>query len=161
MNLIKNGTRALALLICLQTFHAYAAEPAPLSPKDNVRNAILTFRENPLSPRGGAAGEFVRSFAQKDDSVIVRITQKVAPFSNDLRLGEEIRTVLLDAFVVGNVEAQLLRDEKKDHPEAGVEEVIETYQQVKKKTPTLVIPEVEKFIELKKQGKLEEYLAAP
>ncbi|MGH7939176.1 MAG: hypothetical protein ACRD5Z_15340, partial [Bryobacteraceae bacterium] len=110
-------------------------------------------------PRGRAAGEFVRNFAEKDDSTIVRITPKVAPFVNDLKLGEEMRTVLLDAFVVGNVDAQFLRDEKKDNPEAGVEAVIETYQELKKKSPTLVIPEVEKFIELKKGGKLEKYLA--
>ena len=129
--------------------------------KEMARNAITVFRQDPLSPRGRAAGEVVRRFAEKDESVIVQIDAKVVPFTNDLKVMQEDRTLLLDAFVVGNVDAQFLRNEKKDDSYSGVTEMIETYRAMKKQNPAVNIADVEKFIEMDKHGELKKYLATP
>jgi hypothetical protein len=153
---------SLALsIIVFVAFHSRAAEPDVLVTKDTVRNAIAAFRQDPFSPRGRAAGEVVRRFAQKDDSVIVQITPKVVPFINDLKIPQEDRTLFLDAFVLGNVDAQFLRNEKKDDPYSGVTEMIETYKQMKKRNPAANIPDIEKFMEMEKHGELKKYLATP
>ena len=138
-----------------------AAEPAvPLS-KDMVRGAIAIFRQDPLSPRGRASGEVVRSFAGKNDSVIVQVNPKVAPFLTNMTIPSENRTLLLDAFVVGNVDSQFLHNERKDDPYAGLSEVIQVYRQMQKRDSTLSLPEIENFIELEKRNELKNYVASP
>jgi len=154
-------TSLALIIIVLVAFHSHAAEPEVLVTKDMARNAITVFRQDTLSPRGRAAGEVVRRFAEKDDSVIIQITPKVIPFINDLKVMQEDRTLLLDAFVVGNVDAQFLRNEKKDDPYSGVTEMIEVYKQMKKRNPAVNIPDVEKFVEMEKHGELKKYLATP
>ena len=144
----------------LLTVQLPAAEPIPIS-KDTTRNAITVFRQDPLSPQGRAAGEIVRSFAEKTDVVLLKITDKLVPFQTNGSLVPEDRTLLLDAYIVGNVDSQLLRNEKKDDPYAGVSEVIQTYRQMQKQTPTLQLPEVENFIDLEKRGELKQYVASP
>ena len=118
MRLMRKTSLALSIIV-LVAFHSRAAEPEVLVTKDMARNAITVFRQDPLSPRGRAAGEVVRRFAEKDESVVVEISGKVVPFINDLKVMQEDRTLLLDAFVVGNVDAQFLRNEKKDDPYSG------------------------------------------
>ena len=146
--------------LILLTGQLPAADPIPIS-KEKARDAIMVFRQDPLSPQGRAAGEIVRSFAEKSDLVLLKITDKLVPFQTNLSLVPEDRTLLLDAYVVGNVDSQLLRNEKKDDPYAGVSEVIQTYRQMQKQTPTLQIPEVENLIDLEKRGELKQYVASP
>jgi hypothetical protein len=138
-----------------------AAEPqSPLS-NEAVRTAIATFRQNPSSPEGRAAGEVVRSFAEKTDTVIVKMSDKVTPFVNNPQLLTADRTLLRNAFIVGNVDSQLLRKEKKDDPYAGVSEVIHTYREMQKRNPTLKLEGIENFIELEKHGALKTYVNLP
>ena len=146
----------IALAVC-----SLAAEPGLPISKETVRSAIALFRQDPLSARGRAAGEIVRTFAEKNDEVIVQITPKVAPFLSNIKIPRENRTLLLDAFVVGNVDSQFLHNEKKDDPYAGVSEVIQIYRQVQKREPALRLPEIENFIELEKRGELKKYVDAP
>ena len=160
MRLMRKTSLALSIIVFV-AFHSRAAEPEVLVTKEMARNAITVFRQDTLSPRGRAAGEVVRRFAEKDDSVVVEITAKVVPFINDLKVMQEDRTLLLDAFVVGNVDAQFLRNEKKDDPYSGVTEMIEIYKQMKKRNPAVNIPDVEKFVEMEKHGELKKYLATP
>lgn len=129
--------------------------------KENVRNAIGIFRQDPTSQRGRAAGEIVRRYAEKSTDVILTITPKLAPFLSDIKIPPDDRSLLLAAYMVGNVDLQLLRNEKKDDPYAGITEVIETYRQMKKQNPGLSIPDIENFIELEKRGELKAYVASP
>src|SRR5882724_1828627 len=71
------------------------------------------------------------------------------------------RTTLTAAFFVGNVDAQLLRGEKKGNPYAGELQVIETYRQMQKQNPKLRIAEVERFVELQRRGELKRYVNSP
>jgi hypothetical protein len=67
-----------------------------------------------------------------------------------------VRSTLTAAFLVGNVDAQLLRGDKKDDPYAGLLRMIDTYRQMQRKNVKLKIPEVEKFIDMEKHGKTED-----
>jgi hypothetical protein len=140
---------------------APAAEPESPISNEAVRAAIATFRQNPLSPEGRAAGEVVRSFAEKTDTVVVQMSDKVTPFVNNPELLTADRTLLRNAFIVGNVDSQLSRKERKDDPYAGVSEVIHTYREMQKRNPTLKLAGIENFIDLEKHGELKTYVNSP
>ena len=140
--------------------HAPAADVGVPISKEDVRTAIRIFRQAPATPRGRAAGKVVQSFAEKNDSIIIFITPKVVPFLTNVKIPHEDAALLLDAFIVGNIDSQLLRNEKKDHPYDGVLEIIETYRRMQKRDPSVRIAEVEKFIELEKRGELKQYVGA-
>lgn len=161
MQFVTKPSLLIGGIVILVAFSSGAAEPgAPIS-KETVRSAIALFRQDSLSRRGRAAGETVRIFAEKDDSVIVNITSKVVPFLTNVKIPHEDRALLLDAFVVGNVDSQFLRNERKDDPYAGVSEIIQVYREWKKREPALSVPEIENFIELEKRGELKKYVASP
>ena len=73
MRLMRKTSLALSIIVFV-AFHSRAAEPEVLVTKEMARNAITVFRQDTLSPRGRAAGEVVRRFAEKDDSVVVEIS---------------------------------------------------------------------------------------
>jgi hypothetical protein len=151
-------------VINLLAFSLHGAEPAALETlvtKEMARNAIAIFRQDPLSPRGRAAGEVVRRFAEKDDSVVVQIDGKVVPFLNNVKILEADTRLLLDAFVVGNVDSQFLRNERKDFPYDGVAEVIQVYRRLQNAHAIQSVPEIENFIEMEKRGELKKHLASP
>lgn len=148
-------------IINLLAFCSYGAEPEALVTKEMARNAIAFFRQDPLSPSGRNAGEVVRRFAEKDDSVIVQVNPKVVPFMSNVKITPEDRKLLLDAFVVGNVDSQFLRNERKDAPYDGVSEVIQIYRQLQNARSIQSVSEIENFIELEKRGELKKHLASP
>ena len=150
----------IAGAILLLVVHLPAADVGMPISKEEVRNAITVFRQAPASPRGRAAGKMVQRFAEKNDSVIVYITDKVVPFLSNVKIPHEDRALLLDAFFVGNIDSQLLRNEKKDHPYDGVLEVIEVYRRMRARDPVVRIAEVEKLIDLEKRGELKQYVGS-
>lgn len=148
-------------LIAMLVVCSPAAEPESPINKEAVRNAIKTFRDNPLSPEGRAAGELVRTFANKDTSVLVQITPKGAPFINNPKMLTAERTLFMNAFIVGNVDSQLSHNEKKDDPYGGALEVIHVYREMQKRDPTLNLAGIENLIQLEKRGALKNYVLVP
>ena len=138
-----------------------AAEPTPPVTAEAVRSAIQTFHEDPLSLKGRAAGELVRTFAEEDTSVLVQFTPRVAPFLNNPTMLTADRTLLMNAFIVGNVDSQLSRKEKKDDPYRGALEVIHVYKEMQKRDPTLNLPGIENLIQLDGRGELKDYVLVP
>jgi hypothetical protein len=148
-------------IIILFAISSLVADPAVPITKETARNAIVAARQEPLSPRGRAAGEVVRSYAEKNEDVIVQVNPKVAPFLTNMTIPLADRTLLLDAFVIGNVDSQFLHNEKKDDPYAGALEVIETYRKMQKRDTALSLPEIENFIALEKRNELKKYITSP
>jgi hypothetical protein len=160
-------------LVILLAFHSLAADPKSSAPKptptptpvpltkESARKAISVFRQDPFSAQGRAAAELVRAVAEKSDDIILEINPKRAPFLENLKLMAEYRGILLAAYIVGNVDSQLLHHEKKDDPYAGEIEVMNVYKQMKKREPALNLPEVENLIDLEKRGELKSYLESP
>ena len=150
----------VAGLICCDVISVRAEEGTIIS-KEEVRSAIMIFRQEPVSPRGRAAGELVRSFAEKNQTVIISVNDKVAPFLSNVKLSKEDRALLLDAFVLGEVDTQLLKNDKKEDPYGGITEVLRVYQQMQKADPNFALPELDKFVAMEKRGELKKYVEAP
>jgi hypothetical protein len=123
-------------------------------------DAIMTFRVDPLSEDARQAAGVVMLFVDQSHDVLVKISPKTVPVMSNKSLQEKYRATLLAAFVVGNVDSQLLRRQKKDDSYAGVLQMIESYRQMQKKNPKLRIAEVEKFIEMQKRGQLKAYVSS-
>jgi len=99
-------------------------------------------------------------FVETSPEVLVNITKKAVPFLSNDAIPLAARSILTAAFFVGNVDAQLLRGDKKDNPYAGVLQVIDTYRQMQRNNAKLKIAEVERFIELEKRGELKDYVTS-
>ncbi len=149
---------ALAAVLAAGVLRAEPPDP-PIS-KDTVRQAITIFRQNPASAQADLARGLIVRFADASPDVSIAVSPRVLPWLNDSKVPKETGNILLTAFVAGDTRAQLDRGKAKDDPLAGTEQVIATYRQLQKGQPSLKVPEVERFIELRKQGKLAEHLQA-
>ena len=138
-------------------FAARGAAPKQTITHETVLYAIMTFRVDPLSEDARQAGAVVMRFVEQSHDVVVKISSKTLPFLSNKSLPEKYRATLLAAFVVGNVDSQLLRHQKKDDSYAGLLQLIESYHQMRWKNPKLRISEVEKFIEMQNRGELKAY----
>ena len=139
---------------------ARGAAPKQTITHETVLYAIMTFRVNPLSEDARQAGAVVMRFVEQSHDVVVKISSKTLPFLSNKSLPEKYRATLLAAFVVGNVDSQLLRHQKKDDSYAGLLQLIESYHQMRWKNPKLRISEVEKFIEMQNRGELKAYVSS-
>jgi hypothetical protein len=149
----------LALVIALAA-GAPAEEPKEIITKDMIRKVIAIFREEPGSERGRGAASLIVRFAEESPEVEVSVSPAVLPWMK-ANPAPKYGDILLAAFMAGTIRSELDRGVVKSDAVAGTEQVIETYQKLKKTNPTLRIPEVETFIQLQAQGKLKEHFAAP
>ncbi|MBS0658617.1 MAG: hypothetical protein JSR82_10285 [Verrucomicrobia bacterium] len=135
---------------------APAAEP--LITEQMARRAIARFRADPTSQDGREAALEIMRFADKSPLVNVIISPKSVPW-----IGEKIEmkhnSLLLAAFVAGNVRSQMDSGNRKDDPVAGVRQALETYRKIREQVPDFRVASLEKFAELEATGKLTEYLA--
>lgn len=139
---------------------ARGAAPKQTITHETVLYAIMTFRVDPLSEDARQAGAVVMRFVEQSHDVVVKISSKTLPFLSNKSLPEKCRATLLAAFVVGNVDSQLLRHQKRDDSYAGLLQLIESYRQMQWKNPRLRISEVEKFIEMQNRGELRTYVSS-
>ena len=135
------------------------AEPEPVITKEMALKAAVLFRNaDPFSEDArGYAGVLVQ-FTEKSPDVMVKISPKTLPIFEDKNLSVQVRAILIGAFMAGNVDSQLLRGRKQSDSYAGDLQLIETYRLMQKKKPHLVIPGIEKLIDLESAGKLKAYL---
>jgi|SRR5689334_557215 hypothetical protein len=147
------------LLFALSVASASLAAPKQTITKEATFNAIVMFRADPLSDDGRRAGGLVMEFTEQSHDVVVTISQKILPFLSNKSLPEKYKATLLAAFVVGNVDSQLLRHQKKDDTYSGVLQMIESYRQMQRSNGRLHIAEVEKLIEMQSRGELKTYVS--
>jgi hypothetical protein len=141
-----------------------ASKPASAPPEiteDLVIKAIIIFRESdPYSEKAWAAAAVVFQFTDKKHDVVVTISKRALPFAKSKSLSEKEFRMLFAAFVVGNVNSQLLSGKRADDSYAGVLQLIETYQRMRRSHRQLYSDGIEKLIELKRKGQLEAYLSS-
>ena len=131
--------------------------PLPID-KDTVSMAITIFRRTPTNQQGTMVRPIILRYAQESPDVNIVVSSKAMPWIIDSKGHDEAGALLLTAYVAGDVQAQLDKRKPQDDPVAGTEQVIATYQQLRRSEPTLRIMEVEKLIDLKKHGKLAKHL---
>ncbi len=122
--------------------------------KETVRKAITIFRQTPANQQGSMVRPIILRFAVESPEVQIVVPPLILPWIEGGKARSEAKAALLTAYVAGDVRAQLDQRKMKDDPVAGTEQVISTYRQLQKTEPQLKINEVEKLIDLHKQGKL-------
>jgi hypothetical protein len=154
---------ALLTAFALATHLSAAGAPERRFSKRDALRAIGTFRDDPFSESGRLAAAVVIEFVSTNHSVVVALSRKVVPFLGEKHSGltKDEATTLFVAFTAGNLDSQLLRNQRKDDPYAGELQVIETYRQMQKRNPKLHCADVERFIDLEKQGQLKKYVTTP
>lgn len=146
----------LVAAICQANVQAKISEPS--IDKETVRKAILIFRQTPLNQQGSMVRPLILRFARESPAVEIVVSSKAMPWIGSAKLDSDNREALLIAYVAGDVQSQLTKRRTKDDPVAGTEQVIATYRQLQQAQPRLRSAEVEKLIDLQKQGKLANYL---
>ena len=145
---------ALAGLAVL-TFLPHRGVAADVITPEIALKACALFERDAMSQEGRAAAAIVLDFTNKSPAVLVRISPDSVPWIGvKVKTHEEARTRLLAAFIVGNVRAQLLAHENRDHPYEGWLQVLRTYAQLKKRNPKLALPEVDELARKRDAGTL-------
>jgi hypothetical protein len=158
--LIVRATMIASALAFMVVAATGVTPPKQTITKEMVLDAIMTFRVDPLSDDARQAGALVMLFTDQSHDVIVKLRDKTLPFLLNKSLPEKHRLTLLEAFVVGNVDSQLLRHQTKDDSYAGVLQMIDSYRQMQHKNPKLRIKEVERFIDMQSRGELKAYVSS-
>ncbi len=98
--------------------------------KTEALKAIDTFQKDPSSKEGFAAAATFMAFAQKSPLVHISLSRTSLRGSRKTQLMPIPREILLNAYVAGNLEAQLKSGKAVDSIYAGWEQVLTTYAQL-------------------------------
>jgi hypothetical protein len=133
------------------------AADQPVS-RDEVLQAITVFQTDPTSHQGSDAAETIIAFARTSDAVHISLSHEVVPWmKNGDPPDADTRTMLLAAYVAGNVSSQLKSGKVHDDIYAGWQQVLTTYAQILAINPAAKISEVEDLRSREAAGKLQSY----
>lgn len=138
-------------------WHAADTKQKNTITREEVRAAIRDFKADPFAALKRGVGATIINFAEASSEVIVSLDKKSLPWIGEQNTDEH-QSLLLVAYIAGNLEAQLDRGTKANHSYAGVRQVISTYRQIQKANSTIRIPEVEELIALENKGRLKAHL---
>jgi hypothetical protein len=146
---------ALAFLFCASC--GLAVTPS----KEEVLGAIAVMEKNVTSPEAPGAAKTIVVYAQLSDDVMVDIGQEQLPWvSEKWNLAPEkertCQSLLMAAFVAGNVKSQLKAEKAEDDTYAGWIFTIYTYRQLKDHF-AFRSPAIEELIKMQADGKLRDH----
>jgi hypothetical protein len=146
---------ALAFLFCATC--SYAATPS----KQEVLGAISLMEKNIAGPEVAGAAKTIVIYAQLSDDVMVDIGQEQLPWIAekwDLEKDKEqtCQSLLMAAFVAGNIKSQLKRDKAEDDTYSGWLFTIDTYRRLRARY-SFKSEAIEELSRLKSEGKLEKH----
>jgi len=152
--------RLLAVAGLLLAGTAGATATDKVVSKAEALTAIATFQKDPTSPDGFAAASTIMAFAHNSRTVHLSLSTSVAPWLKDKNASDaDTRTILLTAYVAGNVEAQLKSGRPVDDVYAGWEQMLVTYAQLLQINSAARIPEVDDLKKREADGTLRTYAA--
>ena len=125
--------------------------------KHGVHNAIAVFRAQPTTQFGRVAAAMIFRFAETSPDTEVVISTKFTPWTAHKPYPKHTDELAI-AYLAGTIRSQLEHGTHKNDPVAGAEQIIETYQQLRKAEPSFRDAYCEKLIELKAKGKLKPYI---
>lgn len=151
--------RAFALLIGVLLLAGKGdALAAKTVSRDTALSAIDTFQKDPSSKEGIAAMKTFMAFAKSSDAVKIYLSKDLVPWLKGQDAEDaDTRSLLLAAYVAGNIKSQLNKGISADDPYAGWIQVIQTYDQLHMINPTVKLPEIDKLKEKEKNGSLHAY----
>jgi hypothetical protein len=131
-----------------------AAKPAVT--KEMVQAAIENFRKDPLPAIEQGTARTIMNFGEASSEVSISLSSKVVPWLGGKM--DERRSLLLAAYVAGNLESQLKEGKKANDSLAGIQQAITTYRQLQKADANFRVEELEKLIAIDAEGGLKAYL---
>jgi hypothetical protein len=141
------------LLAILSATLATASVPPAASPGDSeLRQAVTTLAEKPLSPEGAAAAMAITAFANASEDVVVTLSEAALPWMKqpDTPHAE----LLLAAYIGGNVLGQLDAGVTGNDPWSGVLQVFRVYRALKAADPKARVASIESLQDEARRGKL-------
>lgn len=121
--------------------------------REQVRSLVARYKVNPISQQGREAGRALLRYAVESDAVKITMGPKTLPFMDE-ELAGDAEAVLMGAFVVGCVDAQLAEKTVNDFSYEGVLYMLTVYEQMKASDPNLRSPSLERYVQLRSTGKL-------
>jgi hypothetical protein len=143
---------AVAFVICANC--GLASTPS----KQDALQAISVLEKNLLGPQATAAAKTVVVYAQLSEDVMVDIGPEQLPWaSEDWGLEKDreasLHSLLVAAFVAGNVKPQIANDKAEDETYSGWLFAIDAYHRLKAKEGFLS-PSLEALAKMQAEGKL-------
>jgi hypothetical protein len=143
---------AVALLICATC--GLAATPS----KEDALQAISVLEKNLMSPQAAVAARTIVVYAQLSDDVMVDVGPEQLPWiSEDWGLDKDretaLHSILVAAFVAGNVKPQIKNDKAEDDTYSGWIFTIETYRRLRARE-NFRSPSIEALSKMQSEGKL-------
>jgi hypothetical protein len=124
------------------------AQDDTAAPKDSIIALIDRFLSAPRS-NADLWSAIVDSARARSD-VVVELTPHVVPWVCTARRrsaeGQALASLLVGAYVAGNMRAQLVSGLKKDEPQAGVDAVVRVYRAVRGRVLDFVDPTAEHWL---------------
>jgi hypothetical protein len=147
--------QTLAAVACL----AFASgAPAATPSKQEALQAISVLEKGLLGPKAPEAAKTVVVYAQLSDDVLVDIGPEQLPWASEdwgLDRDREVRlhSLLVAAFVAGDVKPQIKKEKAEDDTYAGWVFAIEAYRRLKARED-FRSPSLEALIKMQAEGKL-------
>jgi hypothetical protein len=139
-------------------FLAFAGCAAATPSKQDVLVAISVLEKNIAGPEAAEAAKTVVVFAQESDDVMVDIGPEQLPWVGEhwgLEKDREdaCQSLLLAAFVAGNVKSQIKNDKAEDDTYSGWIFAIDTYRRLRNRNP-FKSPSMESLQKMQTDGTL-------
>jgi hypothetical protein len=146
-----------AVAFALAATCGLAAAPS----KDEALHAISVLERNVTSPQAEAAAKTIVVYAQLSDDVMVDVGPEQLPWiSEDWGIDKEresaLQSILVAAFVAGNVKTQIKNEKAEDDTYSGWLFAIETYKRLRAKE-NFRSPSIEGLSKMQSEGKLLEH----
>ena len=156
---MKNRALVLLLGVFLLTRAEAAPPDGPIS-REKALQAIETFQKTPASSEGMTAASTLMSFAEKSTAVRIALSKTVVPWVKSQEAPDaDTRTMLMSAYVAGDLAAQLKSGRPEDDVYAGWKQVLATYAQLHAINPTVKIAEIDALKDKETAGTLKAYAA--
>ncbi len=135
---------------------AQAAEPN----SDSLVTLIDRFLRNPIA-HSGLRSALVDSAEARSD-VSITISAAIAPWLCHVQRGDDVdrafKSLLLAAFVAGNMRAQLVSGVKEDQPQAGVTATLRVYEVIRSEAGTISDSTLDQWLVLEEAGALKAHI---
>jgi hypothetical protein len=127
------------------------AADAPQFSAAQFQAAHNAFMSNPIANAKPHCGTMI-GFATESDDVSVMVSEKtgVVWMKDKVAAKNDLRPLLLCAYIAGNVKSQLAKGKKENDAAAGIKASIQVYGILKKSDPEFKLESMEKLIKADK-----------
>ncbi|TGL63213.1 hypothetical protein [Leptospira sarikeiensis] len=144
---IKRTVPIFLLLFC--TSHLFAETNT-----ESILKLIHIVEKKPVDQSSQRVYDQIIQYAIESKSVQIVVSPKLLPwFTRDT----DYKLILFGSFIAGNIKPQLISGIKGDDSYSGILNLIKTYEEIRKFNESFYMIEIDRLIELEKDGRLRDY----